>query len=270
MNFNLAFIYGLIQGISEFLPVSSSGHLALLPKVMSFSDPGVFFDLMMHVGTAVAVLIYFYKDVLRLIKGSLFILFNPKKRDAMDPFVINFIAATVCSVFFILLIKGFAENFGRSSQLIAINLIVFGIIMFVADLKKVPERSISPMEQQGSFKSAIIIGITQAFAIFPGVSRSGITITAGRFMSLSRKEASTFSFLLSLPIILAGAAKKLLEVKFVLDSSIGFENLLAGLFVSFAIGILTIHFFLKMISKTPLVYFSIYRIVIGIIILINP
>lgn len=267
MNILISLIYGVIQGLSEFLPVSSSGHLALMPYVMKFEDPGVLFDLMMHVGTAFAVMVYFRRDLIRLIKGSLFLITNPKKLKQADPFVLNFIFATIVSVIFILLIKDFAESYGRSSKLIAINLIVFGIILFISDIKKEQSDRISPMESQNKWMYSFLIGMSQSFAIFPGVSRSGITITAGRFLGLNRREASSFSFLLSLPIIVAGAAKKLIDVKFQLDSSIGITNLSVGLVVSFIVGILTIHFFLKFISKTPMLVFTIYRIILGILIL---
>jgi undecaprenyl-diphosphatase len=270
MSIYISILYGLIQGLSEFLPVSSSGHLALLPYFMNFKDPGIFFDLMMHIGTGLAVLIYFKADVLRIIKGSIFILVNPTKFKEADPFTLNFIFATICSVIIILAIKDLAFEFGRSSNLIAGNLIFFGIIMYFSDRRSVKKRELSPMLTERKWLHSFIIGASQALAVFPGVSRSGITITSARFLGLSRKEASSFSFLLSLPIIFAAAAKKLIDVNFVVGDNIGMTPLLIGLAVSFVVGIVTIHFFLKLISQTPLAIFSIYRIIIGIIILALP
>jgi undecaprenyl-diphosphatase len=257
-----AIIYGFIQGISEFLPVSSSGHLALLPKFFDVSDPGVIFDLVMHLGTALAVIIYYHKEIKQLI--SEFFEIVKSRSLARGFFFQNFALATIVSFILILIIKDFALMYGREGTFIGANLIFFGILMFLSDLKKEDE-SISLVENKNYFK-AIVIGASQSFAIFPGVSRSGITLTSARFMNLSRLEASRFSFLLSLPIILASVAYKVPEIASGAAIDVDLSVILIGVISSFLFGIVTIHFFLKLISKMGLWIFTVYRIIIGLLV----
>jgi undecaprenyl-diphosphatase len=262
-----AVVYGVIQGISEFLPVSSSGHLALLPKFMKLNDPGVLFDLMMHLGTALAVIIYFKNDVSKLLK-SLFDICKNKKNCEKDEnffYLVNFVIATFSSVIVILLIKDLAFSIGRSSFLIGLNLIVFGIILFLSDLKN--KHSHDYMYSKVQLRESIFIGVMQSLAIFPGVSRSGITITGGRMLGLSRRHASSFSFLMSVPIIFAGIIKSIPEYIKITQNDVSLSVMLIGVIVSFIIGILSIHFFIKLISKVGLWVFTLYRVAIGLIVL---
>jgi undecaprenyl-diphosphatase len=261
MSYIDAIIYGVIQGIAEFLPISSSGHLALLPIVRGIEDPGVAFDLAMHVGTALAVIVYFNRSVFRLIMESFGLIGLVKNERYQDfSFSLNFIVATSVTVIFAFACKGFAESWGRSSTLIAFNLFFFGIIMFIAD------RSIVKNNLKGKklFFSSLI-GLFQAFAIFPGVSRSGATLSIARFLKISREEAAGFSFLLSLPIIIGGFLLRLPEL---LDNgTIYLGPVIVGMLSAFLIGILTIHLFIKTISKMGLTIFAAYRVVLaGVII----
>ena len=257
-----ALIYGVIQGVSEFLPVSSSGHLALLPRLFHFKDPGVIFDLVMHLGTAFAVIIYYRKDLAKLLgEGCEIIKYRSLKRGM---FFQNFSLATVFSFIFILLIKDLALSFGRSEVLIGGNLIFFGILMYLSDLKN---QSSESLVREKNYKKSIIIGISQSLAIFPGVSRSGITLTSSRFLRLSRLEASRFSFLLSLPIILASIVYKLPAIysgEAIQTSPI---IIIIGIFSSFIFGIITIHFFIKLISRMGLWGFTLYRVLLGILVI---
>lgn len=264
MNELWAFIYGLIQGITEFLPISSSGHLALIPKFFPLEDPGVIFDLVMHVGTAFAVIVYFKKDIISLIKEGIDIL---TKRDIKSTgyFFQNFIFATFISFVSILLIKDLAFEYGRTSMFISINLMAFGVLMFLSDLTKPQDVD---LVNKRDFKKAFVIGLAQSFAVFPGVSRSGITLTAARFSKLSRVEASRFSFLLSLPIIMASVVYKLPEIIKGEAISVDFGVILVGILVSFIVGILSIHFFLKFIAKMGLWIFMVYRLILGVAILL--
>lgn len=264
MSSLIVLIYGLIQGLAEFLPISSSGHLAILPSLINFKDPGVIFDLLLHVGTAIAIIVYFHKEV----KSIFLQILNIFKTKSLDGswFVVNFFIATVMSVAFILVFKDLAQTIGRSTDLIAINLIFFGLFMWISDLKKTDESK--EMSSRGSMKSAIIIGISQSLAIFPGVSRSGITLTAARSMSISREEASRFSFLLSLPIIIASTIYKLPEI---LNGSATYVepiNIILAIAISFIVGLLTIHYFLKFIKRIGLLPFAIYRVILGLVLLI--
>ncbi|OUR97822.1 hypothetical protein A9Q84_06380 [Halobacteriovorax marinus] len=262
MNYFTSSIYGLIQGLTEFLPVSSSGHLALLPKLLTIQDPGLAFDLAMHVGTALAIICYFHKEVITIIKEALFLVIKREALSAKRLNALYMVIATFTTGVVALSIKGFAETNGRSSNLIAINLIVFGLIMWIADAK-FKQSSFEVMNTKGQWKKAFLIGFFQSFALFPGVSRSGITLTISRFLGLSREEASKFSFLLSLPLILGGALLKLPEL---MKGSEAFDvgSCLFGILVSFIVGIITIHFFLKFIKRIGLVPFAIYRVLLGV------
>tara|TARA_Y100001936_G_C16084957_1_gene680948 strand:+ start:3146 stop:3964 length:819 start_codon:yes stop_codon:yes gene_type:complete len=262
-----ALFYGLVQGITEFLPISSSGHLALIPFFFELKDPGVFFDLMMHLGTALAILVYFKRDVVRLFVGlgDFVSRKNPYSVDKL--FAVNFTIATIASVVLILAIKDFALDYGRNSLFIAFNLIFFGILMYLAD-RRVPQGL--SMETSSQSKISLLVGASQSLAIFPGVSRSGVTITAGRMAGLSRLEASRFSFLLSLPIIFASILYKGKDILTREESAMAMVNvwhIAIGVTVSFIIGILTIHYFLKFLAKVGLGIYTVYRVLLGIVIL---
>lgn len=264
-----AAVYGIIQGLSEFLPVSSSGHLALLPYVMKIQDPGVVFDLMMHLGTGLAVITYFWRDIRRY-----FMTFTPALVDFKVGgedrwFVRNFIFSTFVSVFFILLLLPISK-LARDPWVIIINLTVFGGLLWAADIfnKKKEGKLELPMLSGMQWKLAALIGAAQALAIFPGVSRSGITLTMALFLGMRRKEAASFSFLLSLPIIMAGILKEIPDLMKEQDSS-GLLALLAGVLTSFTVGYVTIHYFMTLIGQIKLGYFAVYRWVIaGLMLLI--
>jgi undecaprenyl-diphosphatase len=255
-----ALFYGFIQGVSEFLPISSSGHLALIPYFFELKDPGVIFDLLMHVGTAVAVILYFRKEVARLISEGLRLVF---KRDiAGTIFCQNFLIATAFSFILILLIKDFALAHGRAPKVIGFNFIFFSILMYFSDRKPGGELDLTKVS---GVKKSIIIGLSQSLAIFPGVSRSGITLTTSRYLGMNRVDASRFSFLLSLPVILGSVVFKLPEIMSGEATPVSFNIIIIGVISSFLFGIITIHFFLKVISKLGLGYLSLYRVLVGIL-----
>jgi undecaprenyl-diphosphatase len=256
-----AVVYGIIQGLSEFLPVSSSGHLALLPHVMKIQDPGVIFDLMMHFGTALAVMTYFRKDIFRYAKTLEPSLANFKVGTPQQWFVRNFITSTFTSVILIVLLIPLSK-IARAPYVIVFNLISFGALLWLADHKnaKNPTKD-SPMEKGMQWKMAILIGASQALAIFPGVSRSGITLTAALLLGMKRKEAGAYSFLMSLPIIVAGIFKEIPELVGADPEKI--HILLIGIGTSFVVGFLTIHYFMKVIGSIKLMYFTFYRWIIA-------
>jgi len=261
-----AIIYGFIQGISEFLPISSSGHLALLPEIMHIQDPGVLFDIMMHLGTALAVIYYFREDILKYFKALLPAITQWDKGSEDIYFVRNFIFSTVVSVIFILLLIPISKH-TRSENFIVFNLSFFGAILWLADIlnRKKTTFKKSPFLENLDFKYAGLIGLAQALAIFPGVSRSGITLTVALMLSFNRKDASSYSFLLSIPIIFGGIIQGIPKLSNQsMDSLI---VMLTGVAVSFVVGYLTIRFFMRIIAETKLVYFSIYRWIVAAIML---
>ena len=272
MDFISAIIYGCLQGLSEFLPVSSSGHLALLPFFLKTKDPGVLFDLSMHLGTALAVLVYFRKTMKTLAQESLTLSLTlvqrqlPSLKDLppQRALALNMILSTLVTVLAIFFLKDLAGTYGRGPFWIALNLVFFGVLMWLADslsssCKGEKTKTFSP-------KMAVLIGLSQALAVFPGVSRSGITLTVGRFLKLPRREATHFSFFLSVPIILGGFAMKLPHF---FENNLNFDLwvCLTGIVMSFGVGIATIHYFLKIIQRWGLGVFALYRIFLSIIII---
>jgi len=255
-----AAIYGIIQGLTEFLPVSSSGHLALLPHFLEIKDPGVLFDLSMHVGTAFSIILYFNRDILLLLGQLLKIIKTRNLKLNEGQYVLNMLFSTGISFIFVLLLKGFSEAYARAPQYIALNLFIFGILMWAADYFT-KNFSTGKMEKS-ALKEAGLIGFFQALAIFPGVSRSGATLTISRFLGLGREEATRYSFLLSLPIILAGFFYKLPKM-FNGENSFDLGLCLIGMFISFVTGLITIHFFLKIIKKVGFGIFALYRVILS-------
>jgi undecaprenyl-diphosphatase len=267
MDVLTALIYGIIQGISEFLPVSSSGHLALLPYFMTIDDPGVVFDLCMHLGTALAVIVYFRERIKRMCVNLIPALKDLKSTEPELIFLRHFILATVMSVIVILILKPFAEH-ARSPWLIAFNQAFFGSVLWLADYwqRGHERKDVHYFQTSSHWKAVLFVGAAQALAIFPGVSRSGITLTAAYFLGVNRSQAGTFSFLLSLPIILAGV---LVEVPH-LAQAIGAGELdlgvlTVGMVTSFFVGYATIHYFMKLIARVHLGWFTGYRLALALV-----
>jgi len=265
MSFLTAIIYGVIQGLSEFLPVSSSGHLALLPYFMAFQDPGVLFDLCLHLGTAGAVLWYFRERILGLLSvlGPAIIDFRVQN-DRLN-FLRNFILATGASVVSILLLKPLSA-YGRGPWMIMLNQVVFGLVLWMADIYQRKQTHVEAgyFERALRWKVAVFIGVAQAIAIFPGVSRSGITLSAAFFMGIDRSQAGAFSFLLSLPIIIAGVLVEIPDIALAAKAGqFDLTVLCVGVVTSFVVGLITIHFFMKLIARIQLVWFTGYRLALA-------
>jgi undecaprenyl-diphosphatase len=258
-------IYGIVQGLTEFLPISSSAHLALLPRFLNFEDPGVIFDLSLHVGTALSIMLYFRKEVFNVL-GDLYMLFKKRGRDASasELFSLNLVLATLMTVALALMIKDVAISYGRHLNLIAFNFIFFGILMAFADkfMGMLPEGAMEKLQ----VKRSLLIGAAQVISLFPGVSRSGATLTMARFCGLSRTEGTRFSFLLSLPLILGGMV---LEYRTLLEENAPFDlsSVVMGSVVSFVVSLLAIHYFLKWVGKMGLWPFALYRVAFGIFLL---
>ena len=270
MDFLIASLYGIIQGITEFFPISSSAHLAILPKFMNFNDPGVEFDLFMHLGTALSVIIYYRKKIMNLVCSSLNLVkhkFRAQNED--EAFSANFILTTLVSVIFILLVKKYADQVGRGPFSISFNLAIFGWLFMMAD--KWRKNSVfDELQIDGKifWKIFVFIGIAQALAIFPGVSRSGITLTAALFLGVNRKKALDFSFLLSLPVIIGGSII-LLPKYFSSNNSIEFIPTAIAFSLSFFFGMLAIHCFKRIFDKFGALPFFVYRVLLAITILLS-
>lgn len=252
-------ILGIIQALTEFLPVSSSAHLNVFPWIFGWDVPESF-DVALHLGTLLAIGIYFFKDWMNLIKGGYKKLI--KKEDSLDGKIFWYlvIATIPAGILSLVLDKVSSEivgdNIAIEMGLIAIALIVMGIILYIVDKKCSSDVNYENI----SLKQSILIGISQAIAAaFPGVSRSGITMTVARGLKVDRESAAKFSFLLATPITLAAVLVDLKDFVF----NIPF---VVGVLASFILGLIVIKFFLKFLRKGSFKGFAIYRIVFGIII----
>ena len=244
------FFLSLVQGVTEFLPISSSSHLILLSKYFNFENQGLSIDVSLHIGSFIAVIFYFYKDILNFFDNK--ILFSK----------ILFSSLPVMIIGFFLVNTEIIEKI-RNLETIAWTTFIFGILLYISDKFKLEKN----IKSNFSFKSAIFIGILQILSLVPGVSRSGIAITAARFLKFERIDSAKISFLLSIPIL---GAVSIFGIKNILFSeSYNFTkiNLIAILF-SFFFSFLTIKYFLKFIKKFTLNIFVYYRILLGIILLI--
>jgi len=252
-----AVILGLAQGLGEFLPISSSAHLVLIPWLLRWTDPGLTFDVALHAGTLVAVVLYFWKDWWQLIlKGFTDV------RSVKGRLFWYLVVATVPGAIVGFLLEKKAETLFRSPVLIAIMLIFMGIFLYWADRRSSKKIEINNI----TFGTSLFIGISQALAIIPGVSRSGITITTGLLMGLNREGAARFSFLLSTPIIFGAAMVKLPGL--ISDPSAITLDFTIGMAVSCITGIASIGFLLRYVQTKDFLPFAWYRFVLGALVII--
>lgn len=251
-------VLSLVQGITEFLPVSSSAHLILVPKFLGWQDQGLAFDIAVHVGTLLAVVGYFRIEITRMIQDfSRSLIGKGFTVNAKLLWAIGF--ATIPVGIVGLLGKQFIETNLRSPLVIALATVFFGLLLWYVDKRGKQLRT----EQSLHWKDIVAIGCSQALSLIPGTSRSGITLTAGLAMGLTREAAARFSFLLSIPVILlAGGLETLTLVKS--DLVVDWLALGIGVGLSAISGYACIHYFLKLINKTGLFPFVLYRVLLGL------
>lgn len=251
-------ILGIIQGLTEFLPVSSSAHLELIPWFLNWDNIPESFDIALHFGTLLALCIYFFKDWINLITAGCKKVF--KKEDSADGRIFWYLViATIPTGILSLVLDKLSEKYLSGMLPIAIALIVMGIILYIVDKKSAQEVKFEDI----NFKQGFLIGLSQALAAaFPGVSRSGITITVARAFKLDRASSAKYSFLLSAPVILAAVLVKITDFTFTLPFII-------GVLASFIVGLLVIRVLMKYLEKGSYKVFAIYRVILGIVILIT-
>lgn len=259
-------VLGIIQGLGEFLPISSSGHLIVLPKFFHWQDQGLAFDVALHFGTLLAILIYFQEDWKKIIIKSYFLrqivrIFIDRKREFFDikkmkkDMLVIIGVATIPGVFAGLFLEDRVATVFRNPLLVGFALLIGAMILFFADKagkKKLEEKDIT-------MKTGIIIGLFQMFAIIPGMSRSGMTISGGLFQNLNRAAAARFSFLLATPIILGATVK---EFSVFMHGING--NVIIGIISAFASGYLAIKYMLKYLEKQDYRIFVIYRMALAL------
>ncbi len=250
-------VLGIVQGLTEFLPISSSAHLILIPRYLGWEDPGLAFDVALHLGTLAGVLIYFWKDLWKLLESVIKPSDISLQADRKTAFFL--IVATIPGAIAGLLLEHKAETVFRSTSLIAITLILMGTALGIADWFNKGNKKISDL----TFTMAALIGVAQGLALIPGVSRSGITITLALALGLERREAARFSFLLSVPII-AGAG--ILKLKAILHSPDHFA-LGVGFLAAAIAGFVAICGLMKYVQTRRYTPFVIYRWILGLFVL---
>lgn len=258
MSILQALILGIVQGLTELLPISSSAHLAVFPWIFHWNEIPESFDIALHFGTLLAISLFFIKDWIALIKGGFKQVFKKEKSVEGRMFWYLVLATIPAGILSLLLDKLSDMVFGGSMLPIAIALIIMGIVLYWIDKNADSDTNFENM----TVLQAVLIGISQAIAAaFPGVSRSGITMTVARALKVDRESAAKYSFLLSTPIILAAVMVSLsafeLSVPFVV-----------GVLASFIVGMMVIKFLLRYLQKGSFKVFAIYRIVFGMIILV--
>jgi len=266
-----AIVLAIIQGLTEFLPISSSAHLILIPDLLHWQDPGLAFDVALHLGTLIAVVLYFVRDWVELTLNGLGLSY-PKNASAETRaqhrrMFWYLVAATIPGALVGFLFEHWIDENWRNPAPIACAMIAIALVMWYAERVARLNRQIDQL----SLTDSMAIGTSQALALFPGVSRSGITISTGLFRGMTREAAARFSFLLSTPLIAGAAAKevpKLLKLHHAGDMAIPQSTILISILVSAIVGYAVIAFLLKYLQTRTLKVFIYYRLVFGVIILL--
>ena len=262
MSWVEAVILGIVQGFTEFLPISSSGHLLIVPYLFGWADPGAAFTAVIQLGTMAAVLLFFWRDILRIASAWARSLWTPALRGAHDArmgwyIVIGTIPIAVAGVLFTHQIEGMV----RDLRLTATMLIVFGVLLYAADKLSPQKKTIRDL----TLRDGIVYGLAQMLALIPGVSRSGATITAGRALGYDREAAARFSFLLSIPaIVLSG----FFELRGVGQGNVAWAPTILATIVSFAVGYASIGWLLKFLTSHSVLVFTVYRVIAGLAIFV--
>lgn len=252
-------LIAIVQGISEFLPISSSGHLILIPYITGLPDQGPLIDVAVHVGSLLAIIVYFFRDVSGLAKGGLATVGLSK--DAEQRRLFLWIAAgTVPAVVVGAFLKfgGYLEGF-RSTDLVAFNLIFYGLLLGIADRWGRQTKSYENL----TLRDALIVGVAQALALIPGTSRSGVTMTAARALGYKRVEAARFSFLLSIPAVAGAGLLAAIDLSEA-AAQVRWDALIAG-GMTFIAAFATMAFLMNFLRKASMLIFVIYRVALGIV-----
>jgi undecaprenyl-diphosphatase len=254
-----AIVLGIIQGLTEFLPISSSAHLRIFPELFGWGDPGAAFTAVIQIGTELAVLIYFRHDIWRIGKAWVLSLFKPEYRGQFDArmgwfVIIGSLPIVVLGV----LLKDIIEQDFRNLWVVGTTLIVLGVVLGVADRVSSDDREI----RQITLKDSVLMGAAQALALIPGVSRSGATISMGRFLGFQREAATRFAFLLAIPAVVGAGLFELKEIPGG-DNTYGWGPTIVATVVSFVIGYAAIAWLLRYVTTHSYTPFVIYRVVLG-------
>jgi len=268
-----AIVLGVVQGLTEFLPISSTAHLRIVPALFGWNDPGAAFTAVIQIGTLVAVLYYFYADILRIATATIQNTLQGKPFENFDSRMgYMMILATVPIVISGLLLKTYIETSFRSLYVIAFTLIALALLLMLAEffVKMRVEKGEKQKELTDlSWLEAIVVGLAQCLALIPGASRSGVTITGGLFLGMTRETAARFSFLLSLPSIFAAGVYQLIKAREALfATSESILTLVIATVVSGVVGYYSIAFLLNYLKKNSTYLFITYRVALGLLLLV--
>ena len=258
-----AVILGIVQGLTEFIPVSSSGHLYLLKWLFHWDLIPESYEIALHAGTLLVLLIYFFKDWIRLLIGAYQQTFQ-KEKNAEGTIFWYLVIATIPSGLIGYLLDKTFENALTKPVIIACSLIFMGLILYFIDKKAKSETDFEHL----SFKQSFLIGMSQILAFIPGFSRSGVTITTARALGVTREASAKYSFMLSAPIVFGATVLKLKDFKTLFELGFGSEFII-GVLCSFLVGLLVINFMMNYIKKGSFKPFAIYRVVIGALVLLK-
>jgi len=258
MDFSVMAILALVQGLTEFLPISSSAHLILAPHVFGFADQGLAFDVAVHLGSLLAVVLYFRHRLWAVVRDTLGHWSGRAPANGNSHLGMAIVLATLPVVLAGLALKGLVETDLRSPLVIAGTTIAYGLLLLVADKWFAHRRGIDSL----SYRDALVIGLFQALALVPGTSRSGITITAALLLGFKRKDASEFSFLLAVPTILMSGALVTLDL-LQAAQAVDWQSLMTGFLLSFLAAYACIHLFLRFIERMGMAPFVWYRLLLG-------
>lgn len=247
-----AILLAIIQGLTEFLPISSSAHLILLSELAGWKDQGLVFDVALHFGTLLAVIFYFRREINEMLDFSHFKTMNTLIKSPLGVITI----ATIPIVIIGGLFNQFIEANLRTPEVIAIATIIFGVLLYLSDLKGKQAGS----DLKVTLGLGFLIGLAQVFALIPGTSRSGITITAALLLGFSRTEAARFSFLLAIPAIIAANILGVIQAEHLVFN---YLDLFLGVSISFLVAYLTIGWFLSLIERIGMLPFVVYRVILG-------
>lgn len=257
-----AIILALVQGITEFLPISSSAHLILLPRLLDWSDQGLAYDIAAHLGTLGAVVIYFRQDLWRLLQGGQRSIMG-RGLDADGRLFWMLVVGTVPVALCGFLLYDMVAHVFRDPLIIAGTNLVFAALLWFADATAVRLR---PLERAG-WRDAIVVGLAQMLALVPGTSRSGVTMTAGLLLGLTRQAAARFSFLLAVPVLLLSGGYELYRI-FTLEAEADMAAFILVALLSFITAFAVIHLFLRFLDRTGMLPYVIYRLLLGVVLIV--
>lgn len=253
-------VLAVVQGLTEFLPISSSGHLVLVPYLVDWTDQGLAFDVAVHFGSLLAVVVFFREDIAGLLRGGVRLLGGDVR--SPQPYMALAIGlGTIPAAITGMLFASWIEANLRDPSIIVYTLAGFGVLMALADRYARRDRGIAEVR----IRDALIIGVAQAMALVPGTSRSGITITAGRLLGFERQDAARFSFLLSAPVILLATVYEGTELVLG-EAPVAWGGLALGVVVSAIVAYLSIEFFMRFVTRIGLAPFAIYRLALAAVI----